>query len=211
MTLDTAYDKAASHWRRRLEQMGFAAAYRAAVDALAPPGPPAALCDVGCGTGDLAAALVEMRGAPAQLTLLEPAQRMLAAAALRLAPTCGDIAACVGPLEAHVPARRHDLVLAGHVIEQCADPAAALTALARMTAPHGALLVIVSKPHLCQWLIWLRWRHRWFTAPQMAAMAAGAGLRVARTYDFPRGIPARVSRAYLMHPFKETEHANRDG
>ena len=90
------------------------------------------------------------------------------------------------------------MILAAHVIEHLADPAAGLARLAGWLAPGGSLLLVASRPHWCQWPIWLRWRHRWFAPDAVAAMADAAGLRLAALHRFPAGPASRTSLGYHL-------------
>ncbi|MCP4383404.1 MAG: class I SAM-dependent methyltransferase [Hyphomicrobiales bacterium] len=77
------------------------------------------------------------------------------------------------------------------------DPAAALRHLATLVKPGGRLLVIVSRPHWCQWLIWLRWRHKWFSPRHVTNMAVQAGFDRLEVFSFRHGPASRTSLACL--------------
>lgn len=135
--------------------------------------------------------------ARARLTLVDPAPEMLARAAARFAKA---EALCDG-----IPALRHlapqEVMLCAHVIEHLDDPDAGLAAMRAVLAPGGRLLLVVSKPHWCNALIWLRWRHRSLAPAQVRRLISAAGLACLMEHAFAAGPPARTSRAYLVtHP-----------
>jgi 2-polyprenyl-3-methyl-5-hydroxy-6-metoxy-1,4-benzoquinol methylase len=89
-------------------------------------------------------------------------------------------------------------VLAAHVIEHCDDPEAAFRRFAGWLEPGGRLYLIASKPHWCNWLIWLRFRHRWFSESQVRQAAAAAGICHDLTHVFDAGPPSRTSLGYIF-------------
>jgi ubiquinone/menaquinone biosynthesis C-methylase UbiE len=90
-----------------------------------------------------------------------------------------------------------DALLAAHLIEHFADPAAALAEMATLLRPGGRLWLVVSKPHWCNAIIWLQWRHRTYGPERVAALLDGAGFVVVEEYAFPSGPPSRTSRGYV--------------
>ncbi|MEL6958733.1 MAG: methyltransferase domain-containing protein [Pseudomonadota bacterium] len=132
------YDRLASRYdrlhRRWLRHAGgeAQAALEALVRALARPN--SALLDAGCGTGNLARALVAEGMAPDQMTLLDPSAAMLA--------RCADIPApkIRGRLE-DLPFEdgAFDLVTCVWALETVPDPHLALTELCRVVRAGGAL------------------------------------------------------------------------
>ena len=196
MTLIDQYDRASPQWEQTLERHGFRAAYAALFAELRLPRKHA-VCDMGTGAGDFAAAFLARNGAVSRLTLVDPSRHMLDAACNRLRLLGRSLERLEAPLEDVDRRQAFDLVLGAHVIEHCADPAAAVRMLADMTKPGGHVVLSVSKPHFCQWFIWLRWRHRWFAPERVRGWFAAAGLEPAATCAYPDGIPARVSLAYV--------------
>ncbi len=96
-------------------------------------GAPGTALDVGCGTGELLAAL-ESRGWDARG--VEPLADSAARARERgLDVTASDLA------DAGLPERAFDLVVASHVLEHVPDGPAFLRSLARMAKPGGHVLV----------------------------------------------------------------------
>ncbi|WP_421858068.1 class I SAM-dependent methyltransferase [Oricola sp.] len=196
MTLIDRYDRVSPVWETAMQRHGFGAAYASLFEALALPRKQC-VCDMGTGCGDFAAAFAASNGPVERLTLVDPSRRMLDIACDRL----GGNARIVDRLEARLEETGRypafDLLLGAHVIEHCADPAAAIAALADMVRPGGHIVLSVSKPHLCQWLIWLRWGHRWFAPESVDNWLAAAGFVNLRRFEYPSGIPARVSMAYV--------------
>lgn len=90
-----------------------------------------------------------------------------------------------------------DALLAAHLIEHFADPAAALAEMATLLRPGGRLWLVVSKPHWCNAIIWLQWRHRTYGPEEIARLVRLAGFAVERTYAFPSGPPSRTSQGLV--------------
>ncbi|WP_309664592.1 methyltransferase domain-containing protein [Tabrizicola sp.] len=191
--LDAGYDRAAGGWAEGLRRLGYDRAYRVFLRRVLAQGH-ARVCDVGTGAGDLALAYVAVMGAPEDLVLVDASAGMLAVARERLGRG-RPVKARLGQFD---DAAGFDLVLAGHVIEHCPDPGLAMRQLARLVRPGGQIVLIVSKPHWCQWLIWLRWRHRWFSATSIVELAEAAGLLPDTTLPFETGAPRRTSLGYLF-------------
>lgn len=167
--------------------------------------PYGAVLDAGTGTGTFARVWAEAGGSK-DLTLLDPSQAMLAAAQANLGAV--DVAPKVelASIEAFDTSVPYATILAAHVIEHCPAPELALQNFADWLEPEGRLFLVVSKPHWCNWLIWLRYRHRWFSAQQVYQMAARAGLHALGTHVFKSGSPSRTSLGYLFaKPKKEIE------
>jgi ubiquinone/menaquinone biosynthesis C-methylase UbiE len=167
------------------------------------------LMDVGCGAGDFARAYLRLRGAPDVLTLLDPAAAMLHEAATRLKGTAAETLLLPMPMADLPPYPSQDLILCAHAIDHCPDPVQAIRALGAALAPRGAIVLIVTKPHWCNWLLWLRWRHRSYRPTQVFEAVVTAGLTCPRDMGFERGPPRRTSHAYLItHMEPEIRYAN---
>ena len=198
MALAHRYSKVAFDWAARMDKLGYAGAYRGfAGIVLDHVQRPRSLCDIGCGSGAFARAVAQVYGGiiPA-LTLVDPSQRMLNTAMIALAPASHALDVQKTTLAGATG--RFDMVLAAHVIEHCPDMPAAFTQLAALIGPNGHLLLVVSRPHWCQWLIWPLWRHRWFTPDQLIAAGRDAGLTHLLTHNFTAGPPSRTSLGYLF-------------
>ena len=74
------YDHAAPRWGRRLQALGYPAAYRGFVAARLAGLLPGPVLDAGCGAGGFAAAFATVAGEPSRLVLLDASAAMLAAA-----------------------------------------------------------------------------------------------------------------------------------
>ena len=96
-----------------------------------------------------------------------------------------------------------DTVLAAHVIEHFDDPLVALQHLSALTRPDGRLWLVVSKPHWCNAIIWLQWRHRTFRSDTVTSLLDTVGFELIDTYTFPAGPPSRTSRGFLARRRQE--------
>lgn len=191
------YDIAAPRWGDKMRALGY---YDGYLGFLSAPGhapcPRPSVIDVGAGTASFAEAWVAIHGLPRALTLLEPSRAMLdrgEAALKRRGVAPRTIEAMLGEAELE-PA---DIVLAAHVIEHCADPLLALLQMRALLRPGGRLHLVVSKPHWCNAIIWLQWRHRTFRETEILALIEAAGFDVERVYAFPSGPPSRTSRGIV--------------
>ena len=197
MQITQSYNTAANRWRTRIEGLGYAAAYRWLIRQSGLQSHRKTVLDAGCGTGEFARALIEVSGRPAQLTLLDPARDMIANARLSLRHLATSLHTEICGLE-DAPQIEHDIVLCAHVIEHFSDPRGALRLLRQQLARDGAMLLVVSKPHWCNWIIWLRWRHRMIRPAVLLGWLADAGLHCNWHAGFPAGPPHRSSHAYLL-------------
>jgi ubiquinone/menaquinone biosynthesis C-methylase UbiE len=178
-----------------MDALGYLAAYRGLVAAHAPDGP-VRLLDAGCGAGDFAASWRAERGEPASLTLLDPSPGMIAKAMARHDTGSLRPLALVAKLDDLPPCPQYDVILCAHVIEHLDAPLHGLHRMRAALAPGGRILLVASKPHWCNRLIWLRWQHRSLPPARVRALVAGAGLIVRDDHGFPNGPPRRTSHAY---------------
>ena len=192
--LTNRYNKASNRWRDKMRTLGY---YDAYLGFLSMPGHRAPqlvdVLDVGSGTGAFAESWVAVNGAPRTLTLLEPSAPMLTRAKAALEERGVTPKAVEGTLEDPQGAEAADDVLVAHVIEHCVDPLDALKAIRALTRTGGRLHLVVSKPHWCNALIWLQWRHRTFQPGEIHELLSNAGFAVTATYSFPAGPPSRTS------------------
>lgn len=195
MNTNAKYNRAASNWEQSIARNGYSAAYEGFLkNHINASG---AVLDAGTGTGTFARIWAEAGGSR-DLTLFDPSQKMLAAAEANLAAIDVTPKVAQAQVENFNPSTPYTTILAAHVIEHCAAPELALRRFADWLEPRGRLFLIVSKPHWCNWLIWLRFRHRWFSAPKVHQMADNAGLISLDTHVFQSGPPSRTSLGYLF-------------
>ncbi len=188
------YDVAAPHWGDKMRSLGYYDGYLGFLSA--PQGPRATnkqVIDVGSGTGSFAEAWVAVNGAPRELMLLEPSPAMLERGRAALSRRGVD-PILVQSLLGETEPDPSDVVLAAHVIEHCPDPLIALRQMRDLLRPGGALYLVVSKPHWCNAIIWLQWRHRTFSEGEILTLIEKAGFDIENVYAFPSGPPSRTSR-----------------
>jgi demethylmenaquinone methyltransferase/2-methoxy-6-polyprenyl-1,4-benzoquinol methylase len=123
---------------------------------------------------------------------------MLRVARARFAAAMIPVASIATTLEGYQPTRSFQTVLAAHVIEHCDDPAMAMEKLSQCLCANGKLVLVVSKPHWCNWFIWLRYRHRWYAPEALLQWAQAAGLDHVTTHPFTSGPPSRTSFGYVF-------------
>lgn len=197
--LATLYDKAAPDWGEQVAELGYLNAYgdfaRAALPSLRQC---MTICDIGTGCGTFALAALKAGILPSNLTLIDPSRKMLAHARQALSGFVPQIASYQTRLEDFQTDHRFDLILGAHVIEHCPKPTRAMAQMFKLLAPGGTLLLIISRPHWCQWLIWLRWRHRWFSENQVRQIAKTASLPDPICHRFTAGPPKRTSFGYVF-------------
>lgn len=195
MNTNAKYNRAASNWEQSISRNGYSKAYSGFLkDHISASG---AVLDAGTGTGTFARVWAEAGGSR-DLTLFDPSWKMLAAAEANLAAIDVTPKVAQAQVEDFDPKTPYATILAAHVIEHCAVPEQALRRFADWLEPGGQLFLVVSKPHWCNWLIWLRFRHRWFSAPKVLQMAHSAGLTSLRTHVFQSGPPSYTSLGYLF-------------
>ena len=195
MDTTARYDREAPVWERTLRRLGYSAAYEDFLDGHTVFSGP--VLDVGTGTGAFARAWVHAGGSR-DLTLLDPSQGMLSIAERHLDALGVTAKTVIGGIERCGGFDPFSAILAAHVVEHCAPPQEAFTRFARWLRPGGRLYLVISKPHWCNWFIWLRFRHRWFTAAEVREMAATAGFHHVLTHEFDSGPPSRTSLGYLF-------------
>ena len=100
------------------------------------PGVEAAICDVGCGNGNL---LRSFKSAGYRVTGVEPDDKARAVAA-QAGPVYQGTAE---QLPAEIAGSRFDVVLLSHVLEHCVDPAAALSNIKQILLGDGVLVIEV--------------------------------------------------------------------
>ena len=196
--LSSKYDIAAPRWGDKMRVLGYFDAYLgflSSQNVRAPAGN--RVLDIGCGTGAFAEAWVAIHGPDQAVTLLDPAAAMLTHAKAALAHRNVQAETAQVMLEDYVPAQPFHCVLAAHVLEHASDPCTTLKAARDLVPKGGRLWLVVSKPHWCNAIIWLQWRHRAFRPAQVQDLLAESGWQLDMEYAFPSGPPSRTSRGYL--------------
>lgn len=192
------YDTAAVSWRDKMRALGYYDGYLGFLsEPEHRPVPDAKVIDVGAGTAAFAEAWVAVNGAPADLLLVDLSGAMLERGRTllkRRGIEARTRVAALGPALETGPA---DEVLAAHLIEHIPDTLAALRDLRALLKPGGRLRLVVSKPHWCNAIIWLQWRHRTFGLEEMRGLLADAGFEIDGEYSFPSGPPSRTSRGFV--------------
>lgn len=189
------YDNAASTWTKKILRLGYAKAYSGFFenDSLAS----GSVLDVGAGTGAFAMSWIEAGGS-LDLTLLDPSTTMLEHANAHFVQRGLKPKVLNCKFEDFPGNMEFDVILASHVFEHFDDPSVGMLRLAQKLSPRGRLYLVVSKPHWCNWMIWLRFRHRWFRREAVCEMAKVAGLKEERFHKFHTGPPSRTSFGYIF-------------
>ena len=195
MDLTETYERAAPSWSRKALSLGYPAAYGELFSGRVLH--EGAVLDVGSGTGTFAQAWTQAGGSK-DLTLLDPSRAMLRYAQQAFAADGLDPAIAECGIEEFQSDKTYDAVLASHVLEHFNDPSATMGHLANLVTPGGRLYLVVSKPHWCNWLIWIRFRHRWFHPQTIRDLACGAGLAPLWLQSFSAGPPSRTSLGYIF-------------
>lgn len=200
------YDTVAPRWGDKMRTLGYYDAYLGFLSSgNKRTDPPSHLIDVGAGTAAFSEAWVAINGPPKRLTLLEPSAAMLerGQTALQSRGVEPDLEQALLGETTLDPA---DQILAAHVIEHCPDPLGAFRQIRDLLRPGGQLNLVVSKPHWCNAIIWLQWRHRTFGEDEVTSLMTEAGFRVESIYAFPSGPPSRTSRGIVATRQEETMH-----
>ncbi|WP_253276945.1 class I SAM-dependent methyltransferase [Ruegeria sp. 6PALISEP08] len=200
-TSDTTlhYDTAAPKWRDKMRTLGYYDAYLRFLSAeQRAPEPKSRVVDIGAGTASFAEAWVAIHGPPSEMTLLEPSHVMVKQGQDALRARGVEPSIAQGMLGS-VELKPADVALAAHVIEHCPDALNALEQIRDLLRPGGRLYLVVSKPHWCNAIIWLQWRHRTFRKEQILGLLEKAGFTCDREFSFPAGPPSRTSRGILAH------------
>jgi ubiquinone/menaquinone biosynthesis C-methylase UbiE len=191
------YDRVAPRWGDKMRSLGYYDGYLGFLSAPSQrAGSGVRVTDIGAGTAAFAEAWVAVHGPPQSLTLLDPSRSMLErgdAALRRRGVEARLVPACLG----ETGLEPGDVALAAHVLEHCPDPATALRQIRDLLTPGGRLYLVVSKPHWCNAIIWLQWRHRTFGKDEILALVDGAGFSVDGIHAFPSGPPSRTSRGIM--------------
>lgn len=202
MDIISKYDQAAVSWDKKVLRMGYSSAYQHFLQGHTAQSQP--VLDIGTGTGLFADAWLAAGGSR-DLTLIEPSEAMLRVAQARFAAASIPVEGIATTLENYQPTRSFHTILAAHAIEHCDDPARAMEKLSQCLCMNGKLILVVSKPHWCNWFIWLRYRHRWYAPEAMCQWARAAGLDHITTHPFTSGPPSRTSFGYV---FTKTQKEN---
>lgn len=192
------YDNAASIWGDKMRTLGYYDAYLGLISSLnfrAPAGH--RILDIGAGTAAFSEAWVAINGPDQSITLLDPSSAMLARGAFALRQRNVEPEIALNTLDEYKSETMFDCLLAAHVLEHAEEPISALCDMRRLVDRDARLWLVVSKPHWCNAIIWLKWRHRSYTPATVADMLAKSGWIMEHEYHFPSGPPSRTSRGYL--------------
>lgn len=189
------YENAAPTWTKKAARLGYTSAYTHFLTSKVLT--TGSVLDVGAGTGTFALSWIEAGGSK-ELTLIDPSRAMLeqARSQFKLRGLRPKVVAC--DFEGFQSDTKFDAILASHVLEHLGDPLSAMRRFAQMLSAGGRLYLNVSKPHWCNWIIWLRYRHRWFRPETVCEMALAAGLGEVKVHDFRTGPPSRTSLGYIF-------------
>lgn len=194
MALARKYDSAALRWGDKMRTLGY---YDAYLGFLSEPGmvprDTERVIDVGAGTAAFAEAWVAVNGAPDDILLVDLSPHMLARGKSLLSRRGVDARTKVAALGHSLRQERADEVLTAHLLEHVPDPLGALCDLKAVLRPGGRLRLVFSKPHWCNAIIWLKWRHRTFGLDEMRVLIRTAGFEIESEYAFPAGPPSRTS------------------
>lgn len=195
MDIIKKYEKAAKSWNQKVNKLGYSSAYNELFNGRVSQH--GRVLDVGTGTGTFAISWV-VRGGSKDLTLLDPSLRMLQQAKDNFAKYSLIPDIVESKLENFRDYEKFDVVLASHIIEHFQEPLEALYILAELVRPGGQLFLNVSKPHWCNWIIWMRYRHRWYSPKKVEVMAHQVGLSINRVHKYQTGPPSRTSIGYIL-------------
>jgi len=191
------YDAAAPRWGDKMRTLGYYDAYLGFLSSQdIGPNREVSVTDIGAGTAAFAEAWVALNGVPKNLTLIEPSKSMLEIGQAALNRRGVDPTIVQATL-AEADVEPSDEILAAHVIEHCPDPLIALRQIYALLRPGGRLHLVVSKPHWCNAIIWLQWRHRTFQNDEILSLLNEAGFETLHVYVFPSGPPSRTSRGII--------------
>ncbi|WP_298262180.1 class I SAM-dependent methyltransferase [uncultured Litoreibacter sp.] len=195
MDVPTQYENAAPTWNKKVSRLGYSKAYTEFLAQGALRSGP--VLDVGTGTGTFASSWLEAGGS-SDLSLLDQSTEMLKQARQHFALRGVSPKIINSKFDDFSTDTKFDAILAAHVLEHFENPAEAMRKFARTLAPQGRLYLVVSKPHWCNWVIWLRFRHRWFAPEVIQEMAQDAGLSEVAVHSFLSGPPSRTSFGYIF-------------
>jgi len=196
--LSARYDRAAPAWGDKMRVLGYHDAYLGFLASRSErPSARTRVLDVGCGTGAFADAWAAMHGPDQSVTLLDPSAQMLNRASAALAARGIETATQESLLEDFMAPEGFDVVLAAHVIEHVKSPVATLRDMRSKCTPGGQLWLVVSKPHWCNAIIWMQWRHRSYAPEKVRSYLEDSGWDLREEYGFPSGPPSRTSRGYF--------------
>lgn len=195
MNTSIRYESAAPTWSKKAKRLGYTDAYAGFLaKSVRPSGP---VLDVGTGTGTFALSWIEAGGST-DMSLLDPSAAMLERARAQFSQRGLRPRIINSGFEEFQTGAKFDAILASHVLEHFDDPSRVMRRFAHMLSSGGRLYLTVSKPHWCNWMIWLRFRHRWFRPEVIREIAQDAGLTQALLHQFLTGPPSRTSLGYIF-------------
>jgi 2-polyprenyl-3-methyl-5-hydroxy-6-metoxy-1,4-benzoquinol methylase len=199
-TLRSRYSKIATKWHKIVLHLGYLEAYGSFAAAVYPcarstdQSAAVSVLDIGSGTGGFALALARHLKPRLEIDLLDVSAAMLLEAQSNLGAEGYSATSIQGDLSAvSGHGGKYDVISAAHVVEHFDDLDTGLHDMAQLLKSGGQLLLVVSKPHWCNRLVWLRWRHKVYAEAQIMAALQQAGFFGATVYRFPSGAPSRTS------------------
>ncbi len=202
------YDNAAWRWHGFVQDKHYVQAYERLLGHVVDLFPGTvqgriSVLDVGAGSAGFSLALcrvIESKclDAKPEFVLLDPSAGMLDQALLCMDQYDYPVKSCQSTAEdLKACAQTYDLILCGHVIEHCKDPAEVLTILSGVLNPDGMLVMSVSKPHWCTWMLQVIWRYRCYRVEEFHALLRGAHFKTIGSLGFVKGPPKFTSYGYF--------------
>lgn len=200
------YNDTAGYWQAALRMLRYPDAYGDLFARLRADGSLATLAeggqvlDCGLGTGALSCALLQSLKVPIEIAGVDLAPEMLPRAREAIARAHGSVQLhCGGACDLPFTNDTFPLVMSAHMLEHLPDPYAGIRELYRVVQPGGALLLVVTRPGICDALLRLKWRHARIAPEQLPCWMGDVGLTDLHVY--PLGaqycIPRATSIAFL--------------
>ncbi|MDC0737054.1 methyltransferase domain-containing protein [Cognatishimia sp. SS12] len=181
--LSTQYDALSHKWARKIDRLGFGAAYAALIQSVAAQPryalttPKPHVVDIGIGTGALAGAFCQYHHTPVHLTGVDISPAMLGQAQRNLDALGVHATVIEGSLLALPLADEScDVVLLGHVLEHMLNPHLGMAEIARVLRPGGLVISAITRPTALGAVIQLLWRTQRISESRAKALFTQGGL-----------------------------------